>query len=161
MPRNPLLVSAAALVGAMALSGCETVSETLGLEDEAGMMEEEAGMAMDDPLAMAPPGGDYQMVSNLVALPEYLPGLGTLYVDPETLPAGPFLAYDRDGELVSTVYMVPLDAMQNQQEFEDLAVGPGDVDHVEMYYNGGHPGVPQPHYHIVLWRIPPDEAAEL
>jgi hypothetical protein len=29
--------------------------------------------------------------------------LGTLYVDPETLPAGPFLAYDHQGKLVSTV----------------------------------------------------------
>ena len=161
MPRNPLLVSAAALVGAMALSGCETVSETMGMEDEAGMMEEETGMAMGGPLATEPPGGDYQLVSNLVELPEYLPGIGTLYVDPNTLPAGPFLAYNREGELVSTVYMVPLEQMQAQQEFADLAVGPGEVDHVQMYYNAGHPGVPQPHYHIVLWRIPPDEAAQL
>ena len=154
MPRNPLLVSAAALVGAMALSGCETMSETMG-------MEEEAGMAMGGPLATEPPGGDYQLVSTLDDLPEYLPGIGTHYVDPETLPAGPFLAYNRDGELVSTVYMVPLEQMQAQQEFANLAVGPGQVDHVQMYYNAGHPGVPQPHYHIVLWRIPPDEAAQL
>ena len=42
--------------------------------------------------AKAPPGGDYQQVSKLVALPDFLPGIGTLYVQPATLPAGPFLA---------------------------------------------------------------------
>ena len=50
----------------------------------------------------APPGGAYKKVSELVTLPDFLPGLGQLYVDPATLPAGPFLAYDHDGKLVST-----------------------------------------------------------
>lgn len=56
----------------------------------------------------APPGGKFQKVSALVALPDFLPGMGTLYVDPATIPAGPFLAYDRDGKLVSSLYMIPL-----------------------------------------------------
>jgi hypothetical protein len=30
----------------------------------------------------------------------------------------------------------------------------GKVDHVSLYYNAGHPGVEEPHYHIVLWYIP-------
>ena len=42
----------------------------------------------------APPGGEYKKVSTLVSLPDFVPGLGTLYVDPKTLPAGQFLAYD-------------------------------------------------------------------
>ena len=37
----------------------------------------------------APPGGAYKEVSTLVPLPDFIPGLGTLYVDPTTLPAGP------------------------------------------------------------------------
>ena len=49
--------------------------------------------------AMKAPGGDYRKVSELVKLPDFLPGMGTLYVQPKTLPAGPFLAYDRDGKL--------------------------------------------------------------
>jgi hypothetical protein len=24
---------------------------------------------------------------------------------------------------------------------------------VSFYFNAGHPGVPVPHYHIVLWRV--------
>jgi hypothetical protein len=40
----------------------------------------------------APPAGAYKKVSELVKLPDFLPGLGQLYVDPKTLPAGPFLA---------------------------------------------------------------------
>src|SRR5437867_7035492 len=32
----------------------------------------------------APPGGAYKKVSSLVPLPDFVPGLGTLYVDPAT-----------------------------------------------------------------------------
>ena len=42
----------------------------------------------------APPPAPFRKVSELVKLPDFLPGMGTLYVDPKTLPAGPFLAYD-------------------------------------------------------------------
>jgi hypothetical protein len=102
----------------------------------------------------APPGGAYKKVSELVKLPDFLPGLGTLYVDPNTLPAGPFLAYDHQGTLVSTIYMIPLKDMTDQKKFDDLASPGGRVDHVSMYYNAGHPGVAEPHYHIVLWHVP-------
>ena len=106
----------------------------------------------------APPGGDYQQVSKLVALPDFLPGLGTLYVQPATLPAGPFLAYDRDGRLVSTIYMIPVKDIEAQKKFDDLAVGTSDVVDVDMYYNAGHPGVEEPHYHVVLWHVPENDA---
>jgi len=103
--------------------------------------------------AISPPAG-YKKVSELAKLPDFLPGLGTLYVEPSKLPAGPFLAYDRDGKLVSTIYMIPLDDMQAQKKFDHLAVGPDKtVKSVDMYYNAGHPGVEKPHYHIVLWHV--------
>ena len=35
---------------------------------------------------------------------------------------------------------------------EELAPG-GDVDHVDVYYNAGHPGVEEPHVHVVLWHV--------
>jgi hypothetical protein len=114
--------------------------------------------AGEQPAAMAPPGGDYQKVSDLVPLPEFIPGLGTLYVQPATLPAGPFLAYDRDGRLVSTIYMVPLADIEAQKPFDGLAVGSETVESVDMYYNAGHPGVEQPHYHVVLWHVPESDA---
>ncbi len=101
----------------------------------------------------APPGGDYKKVSELVKLPDFLPGLGTLYVDPKTLPDGPFLAYDHGGKLVSTIYMIPLKDLEGQKAINDLAAPGGKVDHVSIYYNAGHPGVPDPHYHIVLWHV--------
>lgn len=108
--------------------------------------------------AKAPPGGEYKQVSTLVPLPDFIPGMGTLYVQPATLPAGPFLAYDRDGRLVSTVYMIPLKDLEAQKKFERLAVGDGSVQQVDLHYNAGHPGVEQPHYHIVLWHVAPDQA---
>jgi hypothetical protein len=55
-----------------------------------------------------PPGDDYKRVSELVRFPDFYPGLGRLYVQPRTLPLGPFRAYDRQGFLVSTIYMVPM-----------------------------------------------------
>ena len=93
-------------------------------------------------------------MSELVKLPDFLPGLGTLYVNPSTLPEGPFLAYDHAGKLVSTLYMIPLKDLDSQKGFPDLAAAGGKVDHVTISYNAGHPGVPDPHYHIVLWHIP-------
>jgi hypothetical protein len=69
--------------------------------------------------AKAPPGGAYQKVSDLVALPEFIPGLGALYVQPG---------------------------------------GAENVVDVDMYYNAGHPGVEQPHYHVVLWHVPESDA---
>ncbi|HEU4464357.1 MAG TPA: hypothetical protein VFS53_04865 [Gemmatimonadota bacterium] len=121
-------------------------------------------------LALAVPGSaqthasapaPYQAVATLVDLPDFIPGMGSLYVDPATLPAGPFLAYDREGHLVSSVYMIPLAAMNEHQSFEGLAVGDGDVDHVDIQYNAGHPGVAEPHYHVTLWYVSEQEAAGL
>jgi hypothetical protein len=102
----------------------------------------------------APPGAPYKKVSSLVKLPDFLPGLGTLYVDPKTLPDGPFLAYDHQGKLVSTVYMIPLKDIEAHRKIEDLKAPGGKVVSVDMYYNAGHPGVPEPHYHVVLWHVP-------
>ena len=115
--------------------------------------------ALAQNVATAPPGGAYKKVSTLVKLPDFLPGLGTLYVDPKTLPEGPFLAYDHKGRLVSTIYMIPLKDMQDQKTFARLAAPGGRVDHVSIYYNAGHPGVPDPHYHIVLWHVSPTQEA--
>ena len=86
-------------------------------------------------------------------LPDFLPGLGQLFVDPATLPAGPFLAYDHDGRLVSTVYMIPLTDLNPDKRFDDLAAPGGVVDHVDIYFNAGHPGVETPHAHLVLWHV--------
>jgi hypothetical protein len=110
----------------------------------------------------APPGGAYKKVSTLVQLPEFLPGLGTLYADPATLPAGPFLACDRQGNLVSSIYMIPLKDMNAQKAFLGLKTGKGEqVDHVDVVFNAGHPGVAEPHYHFILWYVSPAKAAAL
>ena len=107
----------------------------------------------------APPGGAYKKVSTLVALPDFLPGLGTLYVDPATMPAGPFLAYDHQGKLVSSIYMIPLKDMNAQKSFPDLKAGHEAVDHVDIVYNAGHPGVAEPHYHVILWYLSAQRAS--
>lgn len=112
--------------------------------------------------SMAPPPAPFKKVSTLVKLPDFVPGLGTLYVDPATLPAGPFLAYDHDGRLVSSIYMIPLAQLDQHQNWPALSVAKDHaVDHVDIVFNAGHPGVPEPHYHIILWYVSPDAAAQL
>ncbi len=105
-----------------------------------------------------PPKGSYKQVSKLVKLPSFLPGMGSLYVNPKTLPAGPFAAYGRDGKLVSTIYMIPMKDMQAKKKFSGLGVAGENVHSVDFYYNAGHPGVSKPHYHVVLWHTDPKTA---
>ncbi len=99
----------------------------------------------------APPPAPYAKVSDLVKLPEFLPGLGTLYVDPATLPAGPFLGYDHDGKLSATIYMVPIEDMEKGTAYDGLKLGAPEVTSADIYYNAGHPGVEKPHVHVVLF----------
>ena len=108
-----------------------------------------------------PPGGAYKKVSTLVPLPDFVPGLGTLYVDPATLPAGPFLAYDHEGNLVSSIYMIPLKDMNAQKAFSGLEVAQERVNHVDIVFNAGHPGVAEPHYHVIVWYVSTQRAAQL
>lgn len=105
----------------------------------------------EDALRQAPPGDPYAKVSDIVALPEFIPSLGTLYVDPDTLPAGPFLAYDREGKLSATVYMTPIEELEAGNAYEQLPAGLPNVASVDVYYNAGHPGVEKPHTHVVLF----------
>lgn len=101
----------------------------------------------------SPPGGTYKAVSSLVKMPDFVPGLGQLFVDPATLPAGPFLAYGHDGKIVSTMYMLPIKDMNAKMNFQNLSAAGGAVDHVSVTYNAGHPGVETPHIHVILWHV--------
>ena len=130
-----------------------------------------AGLALALPLAMvaspAPaadittsPPASFKKVSALVKLPDFVPGLGTLYVDPATLPIGPFLGYNHQGKLVNITYMVPLKDINAHKSFETLGeVAAGiTLNHTDVQYNPGHPGVEEPHYHIIQWLISPADA---
>ena len=114
-------------------------------------------MAAEAALLNAPPAAPYKAVSALTKLPDFIPGLGQLFVDPSSLPAGPFLGYDHDGKLVSTTYMIPLSMMKPDMDLDGLKAPAGSVDHVDVMYNAGHPGVAEPHIHVVLWNVPDDQ----
>ena len=62
------------------------------------------------------------------------------------------------GRLVSTIYMIPMKKFEEHQKISDLKAPGGNVTNVDMYFNAGHPGVEESHYHIVLWHVP--EASE-
>jgi hypothetical protein len=108
-----------------------------------------------------PPGGNFKKVSQLARFPDFYPGLGTLYVQPDTLPEGPFYGYDRQGRLVDTIYMLPMRLLNAQAILDALQGTRRRVDHVDVHYTDGHPGVAEPHYHIILWHISPEEAAKV
>lgn len=112
-------------------------------------------------IAVSPPEAPYQAVSKLVTLPDFIPGMGQLFVDPATLPAGPFLAYDHDGDLISTIYMIPIADLNPDKAFGDLSTSGATVDHVDVVYNPGHPGVEVPHAHIILWHVSADAESKV
>ena len=147
------LVAAAAITAGCSDTGSKSDTMATGSAASSAQM---AAVSMQ-----APPPAPYRKVSELVKLPDFLPGLGTLYVDPKTLPAGPFLAYDHQGKMVSTIYMIPMKDITDQKKFDNLAAPGGDVDHTTLYYNAGHPGVPDPHYHVVLWHVPKDQESRV
>jgi hypothetical protein len=108
-----------------------------------------------------PPGGKFQKVSQVAHFPDFLPGLGALYVQPDTLPIGPFYGYDRQGRLVNTIYMVPTRLLDEHQLVKILGGTRLRVDHVVLAYTAPHPGVDEPHYHIILWHVSPEKAAKV
>jgi hypothetical protein len=126
--------------------------------ESAGAIRGTGAMATEAVATTGPPPAEYRKVSTLVKLPEFIPGLGALYVRPQTLPAGPFLAYDRDNRLVSTIYMILVSDVTARKTFEHLMVGDDTVREVDLYYTPGHPGVEAPHYHVVLWHVQAETA---
>jgi hypothetical protein len=102
----------------------------------------------------------YKRVSDLVNFPKFFPGLGIIFVRPDTLPTGPFLCFDRKDHLVATVYMIPTKDIDDHRTLE-AAGDSGRVDHVSFYFNPGHAGVDVPHYHFVIWHVPKKEEARV
>lgn len=120
-----------------------------------------ASQALAKSDVMTKPPANFKKVSTLVQLPEFLPGYGTLYVDPKTLPAGPFLGYDRKGKLTNITFMLPLSQLNERKNWTNVggAAAGLSIDHTDIAYNPGHPGVPEPHYHFINWLIPHGEEA--
>ncbi len=94
----------------------------------------------------------YTKVSSLAIFPDFLPGLGVFYVKPETLPYGPLLSFDRKDRLVATVYMIPVQDINDHKKL-DLSGFRGRSNHVTFYFQPGHVGADTPHYHFVIWNV--------
>lgn len=61
-------------------------------------------------------------------LPDWLPGLGTLYVDPATLPVGPYLGYNHNGQAVNIIYMIPLKDFEQHKDLNSLGHNIAEMD---------------------------------
>jgi hypothetical protein len=112
----------------------------------------------------ANPPANFKKVSTLVRLPDWLPGLGTLYVDPASLPAGPYLGYNHHGQLVNVTYMISIKDLDQHKDWNDLGQKIPNldlkVDHTSVNFNPGHPGLQEPHYHITQWLITPTQVEQ-
>jgi hypothetical protein len=128
-------------VGLLVLAGCAPRQATQGAT------------------TITPPSPRYQRVSLLFPpFPDYIPHQGTLYVDPTTVPIGPYLVYSKQAQLVGTMYMIPIREFQTRKTFKDLGVAPNLRPlRVEWFYQDAHPGVVEPHYHVILWYVPPEQ----
>lgn len=108
-----------------------------------------------------PPGGKFEKLSQIAHFPDFYPGLGTIYVQPDTMPIGPYYSYDRHGRLVNTIYMVPIRMFDEHQVITMIQGSRLPVDHVVISYTAPHPGVDEPHYHIILWHVSAEKAAKV
>jgi hypothetical protein len=54
--------------------------------------------------------------------------------------------------------LTDLDAHKMMEIVEGTSV---PVDHVDIHYTRGHPGIEEPHYHIILWHVSQERAASL
>lgn len=106
---------------------------------------------------LTPPLPDgYLSASEILPLPEFIPGAGALYIDPANAPVGPWLSYGSDGRLTEVLFMVPVSEMTDSGNWENLATGTFEslglahVDHVDISFNPGHPGMAEAHYHFRL-----------
>lgn len=117
-------------------------------------------VALAHDLSKAPPPAPYVKVSELLNLPDFLPGMGSLYVAPDRLPVGPYLAYDRDGRLIQFIYMVPLSTLNGGDTVARIVAPLANrlpVQHLDLVFNPGHPGLAEPHYHIHLVTVRHEE----
>jgi BON domain-containing protein len=87
-------------------------------------------------------------------------GLARIDGDSVEHPHGPFVAYDRGGRLVATVYTVSMRELASTG-LDDARAGGRPIDHVSIYPVSADPDVPDPHYHLVLWHVSRAEAAAL
>lgn len=105
------------------------------------------------------PPANFKKVSSIVNLPDWLPGLGTLYIDPANAPVGPYLGYNHHGRLVNVIYMISIKDFDQHKDLNGLGETVArmglKVDHTDVDYNPGHPGMQEPHYHVIEWLITP------
>jgi hypothetical protein len=119
--------------------------------------------AVAQELTPALPEG-YINASDILPLPDFIPGAGALYIHPDNAPVGPWLSYGNDGQLVEVLLMVPVSQMQESANWDNLAqgtfqgLGLSGMDHIDISFNGGHPGMAEAHYHVRLVLV--DDAAQ-
>jgi hypothetical protein len=56
---------------------------------------------------------------------------------------------------------VPIEDLDAHKMMEIVEGTPVPVNHVDIHYTSGHPGVPEPHYHVILWHVSPERARDL
>lgn len=95
----------------------------------------------------------FKKASALTTFPAFYPGLGVVTVKPDTIPLGPWRTFDRQGRLISSIYMLGDKDVGDQKRWDYVTGLPAAVNHATFYHHNGHPGFDAPHYHLVLWHV--------
>jgi hypothetical protein len=90
-------------------------------------------------------------------LRDRLPGVAR--VEPGR-PGGPDLAYDAQGRVIATVYVISSREVLDR-DAETLRGEGRQIDHVDFVPLIGRAEIPVPHYAIILWHVSEPEAAAL
>lgn len=169
--RERLLIAAALVLG-MTVPGA--AQEQPAMEQDQPPAAESGATtlttAVGDPMATAPiaVAPRRQVILNThdmtLQAPEgarFASGLGTVQVDLNRLPAGPFVAQDEQGRQIGTAWVMALDDLNNWQRFGRLPVDPLAIGHMDMYYHAGLPGPEEARYLVVLWDVGPTLAQQI
>ncbi len=89
-----------------------------------------------------------------------VPGIDVVTGDPVGHPEGPFAAYDHAGHLVATIYTISMRDLA-EHGISDMGGARRRIDHVTILPVADEPDVPVAHYHIILWHVTPEQAANL
>lgn len=87
---------------------------------------------------------------------------GTLYVKTKDIPAGPVYMVN-EGKVIGLEFMLSQEEFIKGKSYDSLLAGLGmKIDHVNIgFLSNGHEGYTQPHYHMDLYRVTPEQEKDI
>jgi BON domain-containing protein len=91
---------------------------------------------------------------------ELFPGFVRIEGDPVARPRGPFVAYDRNGRAVATIYAISMRELA-ESGVDGLEARGRAIDHVTIHPVSASAELPDAQYDVILWHVTGSEASAL